>query len=274
MPSLAAEDGAVNDERVAGLAARYGDDADAYRDHWAPVLLPLTTALLDRLPLADARLVVDVGTGVGAAIPEIEARAPKARVIGVDRSIGMLRLARRPPARVVMDAMRLAIASDVADVVVAAFMLFHLPDPVAGLREIRRVTRRGGRVGITVWGTDAETPGWTIWEEELNASGAPEPDPGKRIANQEAMDTPGKLTSLLGKAGFSAVRVEARPLGYQPDLKTFMQLQKSYSSRERLSSLKASARDACVERAEKRLRELTPADIADPSEVLLATASA
>ncbi len=271
---LIAEDAAKTDERVAGLAARYGDDADAYGDHWAPVLLPLTKALLDRLPLADARLVVDVGTGVGAAIPEIETRAPKARVIGVDRSIGMLRLAGGVPVRVVMDASRLALASDVADVVVAAFMLFHLPDPVAGLREMRRVTRPGGTLGITTWGTDADAPGWTIWEEELDASGAPKRDSSKQISNQEAMNTPGKLRSLLRKGGFSAVQVDSRPLGYQPDLETFMELEIRLNSRERLASLPAAAQKACIDRAEERLRELDPADLADPSEVLLATATA
>lgn len=259
---------------MAGLAAWYGDEAAGYRDLWAPVLLPFTAVLLDRLPIADARLVVDIGTGVGAAIPQIKARAPKARLIGVDRSIGMLRLARLAPARVVMDATRLAFASDVADVVVAAFMLFHLPDPLAGLREMRRVTRRGGALGITVWGADVDTPAWTTWEEELVASGAPAPDPGKRILNHEVMNTPGKLQSLLGEAGFSAVWAEARPLDFQPDLKTFMELQIRLSSRERLASLSPSARSACVERAERRLRELAPEDFLDSSEVLFATATA
>lgn len=274
MPSPTAEDGAVNDERVAGLAASYGEGAAEYRDHWAPVLLPFTTAVLDRLPLADARIVVDVGTGVGAAIPEIEARAPTARVLGVDRSIGMLRLAPLARTRAVMDATRLAFPSDVVDVVIAAFMLFHLPDPLAGLREMRRVTRRGGTLGITAWGSDAEVPAWTIWEEELDASGASDRDPGRRIVNDEVMNTPGKLRSLLSEAGFSAVWVEARPLGYQPDLKTFIELQTRYASRERLGSLPAPARKACVERAERRLRELAPAGFVDSSEVLLATATA
>jgi SAM-dependent methyltransferase len=274
MESATAEDGAVEDERVSRLAASYGEGAAEYRELWAPVLLPFTIAVLDRLPLADARVIVDVGTGVGAAIPEIRTRAPAARILGVDRSLGMVRLAPLPGARAVMDAMRLALASGAVDVVVAAFMLFHLPDPLAGLREIRRVVRRGGAVGITTWGRDADVPARTIWEEELDATGAPAEDPGEQIMECEAMDTPEKLRSLLVGAGFSSVWVEARPLDFRPDLDTFLELVTRCGSRERLGSLAPSARAACIERAERRLGELPQADLADSSEVLLATATA
>ncbi len=261
---------AVRDPRIAQQAASYGDDAHAYRALWAPVLLPMTIRLLDRLPLTDARIVLDVGTGVGAAIGEIRRRAPSAHIIGVDRSIGMLGLAPLPGARAVMDAMNLAVASGSIDVAVAAFMLFHLPDTSLGLRELRRVMRKGGTLGITVWGSDADVPAWDVWTEELDASGASQRDSSSSIMNGEMMDTPDKLERLLRDAGFSSVHVEVLPLGFQPNAQEFTELQARFASRERLDSLSAAARESCIERATKRLNELSPGDFMDQSEVLLA----
>src|SRR5438874_283674 len=77
------------------LTAHYDADASAYAALWAPVLLPLSRKLLDRLPLATAGRVIDIGTGAGTLLPEIARAAPLALVVGVDRSLGMLASARQ-----------------------------------------------------------------------------------------------------------------------------------------------------------------------------------
>lgn len=260
------------DQRVRRLAESYGEAAAAYRELWAPVLLPLTCCLLDRLPLAGASVVLDVGTGVGAALGEIRARAPSALVIGIDRSIGMLRMAVDTDPRVVMDAMSLAIRSQAVDVAVLAFMLFHVPDPRAALDEVHAALRPGGSVGAITWGQDADVPAWNIWAEELDATGAPEPDRSEReISNHSFMDTPEKLSYLLSSAGFVHVDVRSEQLGYAPDVSAFVELQTRCRARERLSMLPRGQRHACVERVRARLLTLPPEDFVDRSEVLLAT---
>jgi ubiquinone/menaquinone biosynthesis C-methylase UbiE len=262
--------GDPTDERVAALAAFYDGSAIAYRDVWAPVLLPMTNRLLDRLPLGPAGTILDVGTGVGLAAPEIRARARSAFVVGVDRSIGMLRLVEGEQSTALMDAMRLAFADGVADVAILSFMLFHVPEPLGALREAHRVLRADGAIGVTTWGQEAEALAWDIWTEELDAVGAPAREPSA-IANHDQMDTPEKLASLLTDAGFSNVTVDVVPLGHKPDLEAFLELQTRCSARKRLDPLPPRLRETCINRATARLRSLPAADLEDRSEVLLAT---
>jgi hypothetical protein len=73
--------------------------------------------------------VVDVAVGSGALVPALrEAAGPDGLVLTLDRSIGMLRRVSAPVPRVQSDAARLPLADASADVVVASFVLFLLPD--------------------------------------------------------------------------------------------------------------------------------------------------
>lgn len=82
-------------QQTAMLADRYTQRADAYEALWSPIIRPVGERLIARLPLSSTTMsVVDIGTGAGALLPAIKCAAPSAVIVGVDRSQGMLRLAK------------------------------------------------------------------------------------------------------------------------------------------------------------------------------------
>ena len=110
--------------------------------------------------------VLDLATGTGDLALAVRALDPRRRVIGADFAEAMLHAAAQKPAvranRVPLlgaDALALPFADGVFAAVTSAFLLRNLEDLGAGLREMRRVTKPGGRV-VTLEITRPTTPGW------------------------------------------------------------------------------------------------------------------
>jgi len=162
------------DSQVRLLADRYSLRAAAYESFWSPVIRPVGERLLRRLPLSRAQKVVDLGAGAGALLPALQMTAPQACVLGIDRSEGMLRLAKQKHAGplTLMDVQQLGLVADSIDVAIVAFVLFHLPYPERCLTEVNRVLRSGGTVGTITWGAEYPPQANAIWDEELELSGA------------------------------------------------------------------------------------------------------
>jgi len=124
--------------RAATWDAKFGDDLPAYRAAVAEAGIRL------------GGVAIDVGCGTGRALPPLrEAVGPDGSVIAVDLTPEMLTAAgpKSSSARaavILADARSLPFADASADAIFAAGLVNHLPDPVAGLRELARVTRPGG----------------------------------------------------------------------------------------------------------------------------------
>jgi SAM-dependent methyltransferase len=126
--------------RAATWDAKFGGDIPAYRE------------AVGRAGIRQGGVVIDVGCGTGRALPPLrEAVGPTGAVIALDLTPEMLDAARPASqeagaAVVLADARALPLRDGCADAVFAAGLVNHLPDTEAGLRELARVIRAGGKL--------------------------------------------------------------------------------------------------------------------------------
>lgn len=264
----------MRDDPLEALTDRYDREARAYRELWAPILRTGALVLVRELAGARVQRVLDVGTGVGSLLPDLNAAFPEAVVLGIDRSHGMLSLAQGRVPRAVMDARQLALPPESVDRVLMVFMLFHLERPELGLREARRVLRAGGRVGTLTWRTELVSNATRIWTECLDAHGATPADP-EAAARHDAVDTPEKVEALLHSAGFTSARSWTSDLATTIDAEHLIRLRTSLgSAKPRFDSLAPAAREACVAAARARMGHLAHEDFIARAEVVYSVACA
>lgn len=112
--------------------------------------------------------VLDLAAGTGTSSQPFADRG--ALVVPCDFSLGMLQVGKRARPHLPFtagDGTRLPFADDTFDAVTIAFGLRNIVDPLAGLTEMRRVTRPGGRLVVCEFSHPTNTPFRTIYMEYL-----------------------------------------------------------------------------------------------------------
>ena len=114
------------------------------------------------VPPAPGASVLDVCTGTGdLALAYLAAGGEQVEVVGTDFCHEMLEVARRKSAAIPWieaDAQQLPFPADRFDVVSVAFGLRNVSDADAGLREMTRVCRPGGKVAVLEFTTPRREP--------------------------------------------------------------------------------------------------------------------
>lgn len=258
--------------RRADVADSYDQGVDAYESLWSPLILPPAAGLIARLDLSSAGLVADIGAGTGALLPAIRAAAPSARVVALDASAGMLRVARaaREATAIQADALALPMAAQCADAVLLAYMLFHVADPVQALRETARVLRPAGRAATITWAFQQQPRASAIWEQILADAGVP---PGPVRVADDGLDEPQAVESALNAAGLRPVRVWTERLSRQWDRESYLRLASERgASQVRLALVDSAVRAGALWRFRRAVGVLGPDDLRYEGEVICAIA--
>ncbi len=128
--------------------------ADAYDRFMGRYSRLLSSQLANFASVRRGQRLLDVGCGTGALTGELVGRSGAASVAAVDPSESFVAATRqRHPGVDVRrsPAEELPFRSDTFDAALAQLVVHFMKDPVAGLAEMRRVTRRDGIVAACVW---------------------------------------------------------------------------------------------------------------------------
>jgi SAM-dependent methyltransferase len=177
--------------------------ADAYDRFMGRYSRQLSAQLADFAGIGRGQRVLDVGCGPGALTAELVERVGSMAVSAVDPSAPFVAAARlRNPGVDVQQAAAedLPFPDGAFDAALAQLVVHFMSDPVAGLTEMRRVTRPGGLVAACVWdhggGRGPLSPFWQA-ARELDADVVDE--------SQLAGSREGHLAKLFEAAGLEQV---------------------------------------------------------------------
>ena len=191
--------------------------ADAYARFMGRYSEPLARHFAELAEVRAGQRVLDVGCGPGALTAVLVQRSATVTAVDPSESFIAAIRARLPEVDVPRGvAEHLPFAADSFDATLAQLVVHFMTDPVAGLSEMARVTRPGGRVAASVWDhAGGSGPHGTFWRaaRELDPTAPDESDlPGAREGHlarlcAEAGLTqiePGALTVTVGFPTFAA----------------------------------------------------------------------
>jgi ubiquinone/menaquinone biosynthesis C-methylase UbiE len=193
----------------AGKAEAY----DRWADPQAETAERFNAPLLEAAGVAEGQSVLDLAAGAGEpALSAARRVGARGQVIAADLSPAMLAGARRRAQRDGRDNLRLVAADMMAlpfpdgrfDAVTCRFGLMFVPEPVRSLAEARRVLRHSGRAAFLVWGPLADNTLSTAMIQALDRVLGPAAGDLERMPFRFSL--PGRLTALMGEAGFAEAR--------------------------------------------------------------------
>jgi ubiquinone/menaquinone biosynthesis C-methylase UbiE len=168
---------------------------------------------IEQLSLPIGSRILDVCCGTGAsALPAAEIVGPTGKVVGVDLSRRLLKLARAKAVQQRLaniqfelgDMLSLRFPAQSFDAVVCVFGIFFVPDMVMAVKELWRRVRPGGRLAVTTWGPNFLEPGNNVfWRSIMDVR----PDLYKGFNPWDRIDNPGSLKKILNNAEVASAKI-------------------------------------------------------------------
>jgi SAM-dependent methyltransferase len=179
--------------------------ADAYLRFMGRYSEPLAVQFADLARISHGQRILDVGCGPGALTAELVSRAGLDAVSAVEPSASFAAAVRErlPGVDVRRSAAeRLPFPDDAFDAALAQLVVHFMTDPVAGLREMGRVTRPGGVVSACVWDHAGDRGPLAVFWQAVRQL-----DPAAHDESDLAGVREGHLATLFAQAGLNGTQV-------------------------------------------------------------------
>lgn len=229
--------------------------AEAYAAFMGRYSEPLADTLLRLVGAAAGMRAADVGCGPGVVTARLAMLLGPEYVVAVDPSESFVMAARQRCPGVdirVGAAEHLPWDDDVVDLAVAQLVVAFMADPVAGVREMARVTRPGGTVAVSMWDlAGSRAPLSPLWRAAASLW------PGTRDESWLPGAHAGDIERIMAEAGLRDVR--GGELSVRAEYATFEEWWTPYTFRvgpagDYVAALSDGDRNALAQRC----RELLP----------------
>jgi ubiquinone/menaquinone biosynthesis C-methylase UbiE len=210
---------------------------------------PEFLAFIEQRASSDALSLLDIGCGTGNQLVANRATAPGARMVGVDRSSGMLRQAcrkSRAVAWVQADAAGLPFPAQSFDFISCQFAFHHFQDKAGVLRDTFWVLRPRGRFVLRNL-CPQESSDWLYYEYF----------PEARLADLQDFWPPAAVVAVMEGIGFTTVAMEHEHLHFEQDLAEWIEVVRRRDTCSQLLAITDIAYAAGLRRLERELEQGT-----------------
>jgi ubiquinone/menaquinone biosynthesis C-methylase UbiE len=174
--------------------------AEHYDRYMGRYTVPLARALADEVGVREGMRVLDVGCGPGGLTSELAGRVGAENVAAIDPTEHFVAACQeRNPGADVRQGVgeELPWEDDTFDAALSCLVIAFMRDADAGLRQMARVTKPGGRVGVCMW--DIADGGMTMLRLFWSAMKAVKPDIEGELLR--AGTSKGDIAERLKRAG-------------------------------------------------------------------------
>ena len=208
---------------------------------------PELVAFLGQRGSAEPLSILDVGCGTGNQLVANRAVVPHARVVGLDRSLGMLRQAQHKAsdtAWVQADGAVLPFQAQSFDFVTCQYAWHHIQDKAGMLRAVFRILRYGGRLVLHNL-CPQECADWLYYAYF----------PEARAIDLKDFWSPEAVVAEMEATGFVAVTIEFQHLRYEQNLCLWLDTVRRRDICSQLLTIPDAAYEAGIRRLEHELAD-------------------